>query len=80
MKCIYKHTSQVVLAMNHLKKKGGRQMKQYLEKKWNMQLQPKFIKNQQKVITCNVMQIPGFTWFCVHYEYNVAWNMHATWT
>ena len=47
---MYKHTSQVVQAVNRLKKKGGRQMKQYLEKEWNMQPQPKFIKNQQKVI------------------------------
>ena len=49
MKRIYKHTSEIALSMKKMKRKGGRQMKKYLEKEWNIQLQPNFVKAQQKV-------------------------------
>ena len=65
MKRIYKHTSEVVLAVKKLRK-GGRQLKQYLEKEWNIQLQPKVVKIQQKVIAYDTQYIiSAFTYFGV---------------
>ena len=33
--------------MKRLRAQGGRQMEQYLEKKWSLQLHPKFVKSCQ---------------------------------
>ena len=50
MKRVYKITNAIINKVKKLRKQGGRQMKNYLEKDWEIHHSPSDIKSNQQIV------------------------------